>query len=516
MDLEDIKSPLPPRRFTSQVEEDSDEKPVTTIPTGETVLTPPVAAEPARSDITAPTQIPTTPKIDKSKFMIFGAIGLLVVIIIVLIVKVIVPAIFGGKKQDTVINYWGLWEDSSVIQGVIADYESKNPGIKINYIKNAKTNYRTRLQARLENGDATTDNPDIFRYHASWLPMFKNDLAKVPADTATSIGLDTDYFDSYKTEIKQGGSWMGIPLMYDGLALYYNKDLIDSAQVQLPKSWWDLEMAANKLTVRDSANNITVAGVAMGLADNVDHWSDILGLMMKQGGVNILATDADNTKKMQDVLTFYTMFRTKDHVWDENLPASTQFFAQGKLAFYFAPSWRVFDIEDLKVPELKYAVTSVPQLPTMQNVPMDQANTSGDLTNINWSTYWVEGVNPNSKVQKEAWKFLQYLSAQENLEKMYTAASQIRSFGEIYPRKSMESKLTQSSITDAFVKSADTATSWYMCSRTSDDGGINETTIKYFNDAVNSIVMKNVVPTQVMPDLRNGLNQVAQKYGLTE
>ena len=127
---------------------------------------------------------------------------------------------------------------------------------------------------------------------------------------------------------------------------------------------------SNKLTVRDANGKITVAGAALGLVDNVDHWSDILGLMMKQGGVDPLKSDADSEKKLKDVLTYYSLFRTKYQVWDEALPSSTELFANGKLAFYFAPSWRVFNIEEMKIPEFKYDITTVPQLPTLQDVPL--------------------------------------------------------------------------------------------------------------------------------------------------
>jgi multiple sugar transport system substrate-binding protein len=518
MTEQDIKSPLPPRRFSSLYEGETAE--VKAPESEETALKVELPPKPAVEDIPpsekAPPVMSSQPVSSgggKSKLVVLGVIGLLVLAIIFLVFKIILPAIGGGKTSGVTLNYWGLWEDSSVIQGIIAEYESKNPGVKINYISNQKTNYKSRLQTRLEAGDEKEDSPDIFRLHATWLPMFKNDIAKVPAETAKNIGLDADYFDTYKNTIKQGGSWMGVPLMYDGLSLFYNKDLIDSGQVALPKSWWDLEMAANKLTVRDENGKIKVAGAALGLVDNVDHWSDIVGLMLKQGGVDVLADDEVNNKKMQDVLTFYTLFRSKDHVWDEILPSSTEMFANGKLAFYFAPSWRVFNIEEMKVPELRYEITAVPQLPTLSDVPLDQANSEANLTNVHWGTYWIEGVSSKSKKQKEAWKFLEYLSTKESLEKFYTTASQIRSFGEIYPRKSMADKMMENSKTKPFVTVANDAVSWYLCSRTFDEG-LNDGMSKYFGDAINSMVINNSPPDKVMPDLRNGINQMVSKYGL--
>lgn len=509
---EEIKSPLPPRRFSTEIEEETTVNPPTdqaptTTPAVETAQIPErleAVSETVKSE-------PVKTK-NKSKLLLFLGIGVGLIIILLLTFLVIIPKINSSKTKQITINYWGLWEDPSAIEGVIADYESKNPGVKINYVRNQITNYRSRLQTRLESSDSVGDAPDIFRIHESWLPMFKGDLAKVPATTATTIGLDSDYFDTYKNDVKSGSSWMAIPLMYDGLSLFYNKSLIDSAQVSLPKSWWDLETAANKLTVRDSNGKITVAGAALGLTDNVDHWSDILGLMMKQGGVNILTDDDANNKKLEDVLTFYTLFNTKDHVWDEILPNSTQFFASGKLAFYFGPSWRVFNIEDTKTPDLKYAITNVPQLPTLTGASTDQSS-DADLTNINWSSYWVEGVNPKSANQTEAWKFLTFLSTKENLEKLYAAESQIRSFGEIYPRKSMADSLNTNDKVQPFVAAANTATGWYLSSNTS-DGGLNDTMISYFGNAINAMVLKNSTAESVMPDLRNGINQLVQKYGL--
>ncbi len=501
MDIEEIKSPLPPRRYLETPEKTAEtenvEKPIETP-------TLPIIETPVE-------EIKTPPKKNNNKIFIWGLVILGIIAALLVFFVFVMPKLGESKKEDVVLNYWGIWEDPAIIQTIIADYESQNPNVKINYIRNQQTNYRSRLQAKLESG--SSDAPDIFRIHSAWLPMMKKNLTKVPNEVAKNIGLDTDYYDTYKNSIKSGSSWLGVPLMYDGLVLFYNKDLVDSGQVELPKSWWDLQTAASKLTVKDSNSKITIAGAALGMTENVDQWSDILGLMMKQSGVDILATDEINTKKLQDVLTFYTLFKTKYGVWDETLPNSTEFFASGKLAFYFGPSWRVFNIEEMKQPDLKYEITTVPQLPTASGTAEEMANSDAGLTNINWSSYWIEGVNPNSKNQDEAWKFLEYISKQENLEKMYTAASQLRSFGEIYPRKSMADKLTANAKIKPFISEADTASGWYLSSRTFDDG-LNDTMINYFKDAINSMINDNATAETVIPNLRNGINQLITKYNL--
>lgn len=502
MSLEDIKSPLPPRNMVSQAVDD-------TNTLGQVNMsTQPVYNEPvSRTESMAGS--PT--KEEEGGTKKFKPIKLLIGLI--LLVGVIAGGYFfinkNGIGKEVVINYWGLWENEAVMGGLVADFEAKNPGIKINYKNNQKIDYRTRLKGRLQKDPEQEEVPDIFRIHSSWVPMFEDDLARVPDSVSKSVQLEEDFWDVYKADLKIRGEFVGIPLMYDGLVMFYNKDLIESAGVKIPQSWWDLKEAAEKLTVKDEAGNIKVAGVALGTIDNVDHWSDVVGLMMKQNGVNPIIDSPDNDTKIKDVLAFYSIFRKNSGVWDERLPSSTQFFASGKLGFYFGPSWRVFNIMEIN-PNLRFEISKMPQLPVLGDTGGSE---DSGLTNINWSSYWFEGVSSRSKHQKEAWKFLEYLASKEGLEKFYTAASQVRSFGEIYPRKSMADSLRANKMLLPFLESANSASGWYLSDSTHDDG-VNDEMKRYFGNAINGIVLDNKDPESVLPELRLGINQLVVKYKL--
>lgn len=484
----DFVSPLPPRRVIPEIEEEKIEK--TETAAEETEAAKPEAKKP------------------------FPKILLLIPAVILLIAAVVAVMKYFGAKNikngQVVLNYWGLWEDASIMEGVIADFEVKNPGIKINYTKNQKINYRSRLQGRLAKDPTTEEVPDVFRVHSSWLPMFKTDLAKVPSDVAKNIGIETDFYDVFKRDLKSGANYMAVPLMYDGLALFYNKDLMEAIAVKPPRTWWDLKTTAEKLTVKTDTGVIRVAGAALGMADNVDHWSDVVALLMRQMGADVWKDDATNNKKIEEVLTFYTNFKNSYGVWDESFPDSTTSFASGKLGFYFAPSWRVFNLEEMN-PGLRYEIVTVPQLPTLENVPIDQEVPEENLTNIHWATYWAEGVNTKSKKQAEAWKFLEFLTAKESLQKMYTAAAQMRKFGEIYPRKSMAEAISGEAKIKPFLAAANLAQSGVMASRTFDEG-LNDELSAYFKDAINSILFGNTTAAKAVENLRNGITQVNNKY----
>jgi ABC-type glycerol-3-phosphate transport system substrate-binding protein len=275
-----------------------------------------------------------------------------------------------------------------------------------------------------------------------------------------------------------------------------------------------LRESAIKLTQKDKDGKILVAGAALGLANaNIDHWSDIVGLMMKQNNINLTKVSSTSMdENLGDVLKFYASFaKSTTNVWNSSLPNSTQLFASGKLAFYFAPSWRVFDIQNLNK-DLNYGITTVPQLPTLGLTSTD----STQLTNNHWASYWTEGVNSKSKHKAEAWKFLQYLSSAEVLEKMYTAESQLRSFGEIYPRKSMSEKLKNNEKVWPFLSVANNASSWYLASETGDEG-LNTEMQKYFTDAINGISQtSSSEDTKVLSTLKTGISQIQQKYSLNK
>lgn len=502
--LEEINSPLPPRKvpFDTGVE---------TEPEG---LAPTQPTPSPRVNVVGPNVTSTTTPVESkpTKKKVKKILIFVIIAVVLLLIAGGVFALLKKPEKQVTLNYWGLWEEESVMQGIIADFESKNPNIKINYKKNQKDGYRGRLGGRLAKAGEVEDVPDIFRIHNTWIPMFRDNLAIVPKETVANLAIDTDFFDIYKTDLKEDGEYLSIPLMYDGLVMFYNPELLNKAQVTVPNNWWDLKKSAVKITEKDANGKIKVAGVALGLTDNVDHWSDVVGVMMKQNGVRLNTLSAENSKKMKDVLDFYTLFKTSDKVWDESLPNSTQYFASGNLAFYFGPSWRVFDIQTLN-PNLKFEMAPLPQLPTTESVPTDQIGAGAELTNIHWGSYWTEGVSNKSKYQKEAWKFLEYLASAESLEKVYKADSQTRAFGMIYPRKSMAEKISANSKIKPLVDTANFATSWYLASETGDDG-LNTEMQKYFGDAINSIALKNINSQEAVATLLTGVAQLQQKYKL--
>jgi len=416
-----------------------------------------------------------------------------VILIILLVVKVILPKFQKSKQPETVtLKYWGLWEPENIISQIIKDYQTDNPHVTVQYTRQSSKDYRERLQSAF----ARDDGPDIFRWHNTWLPMLKNDLSPVPDSIYSSGDFATIFYPIVKEDVFSGNSYYGIPLEFDALALYINQDIFaTNSNLKIPTTWDNLRQTAFKLKQTNPATKKLIrGGVALGTTNNVDHFSDILGLMILQNGGDPAKPDEDT---VTSAMKFYTLFSTQDKSWSESLPNSTYAFATEKVAMIIAPSWRALEIKQLN-PQLNFKLYPAPQLPG---------------TNISWATYWIEGVSKKSQNSQAAWAFIKYLSSKEVLTKMYNLASQTRLFGEPYPRQDMASDLQEDPFVGAVLSQALSAQSWPMASRTFDNG-LNDKVIKYYQDAINSY-HQNIAEKNITEALSQGVSQILSQYGLT-
>ena len=414
-------------------------------------------------------------------------IGIAALTILGVLGFVVVPKFFKKTVTTTTLNYWGLWEPTSVMQAVIADYEAANPNIKINYTMQAPKNYRSRFIA----ASTGANPPDIVRIHNTWLPMLKKDLAPAP-DTILKVSDLSAYYPIVQKNFVSSGKIYALPLEIDGLSLIYNEDIFKEAGATPPSDWNTLRKLAFDLTKTNPETKIIErAGVALGTTANVEHWSDILGLLiMQNSGDPGKPTDT----AVQDALTFYTIISAQDKSWDASQPNSVYAFATGTVAMIIAPSWQVSEIKAIN-PNLNFKVAPAPVLPS---------------TNYAWATYWAEAVPSSSKNQAEAWKFIKYLSTSDVLQKMYAGASQVRALGEPYPLTSMSSTLAADPLAAPFVTQGPNYVSWYLSGRTYDDG-INDELIKYYEDAVNAVNNGSTIGS-VLSTLDAGVKQVLAKY----
>lgn len=423
------------------------------------------------------------------------------------------------EKIPVVINVWGLWESNDLMKPAIEEYKKIKPDVTINYEFQSSQNYRTRTQTKITAGEG----PDVYMINNSWAPMFLKSGSIYPSPkevftpqefSQTFYPVVRDDFTNYlplkaqidasaniadkskalQDQFNTEGKIYGIPRGIDGLALYYNVDILNATGIPVPKTWNEFRDAVFKLTVVDQSDIIKTSGAAIGLTGNVDHWSDIVGLLFyQQPGAKI---DAPGDSNGADVLRFYTDFAkvSQKRVWDNTFEPSTQAFAAGKVAFYFGPSWRAHELRQMN-PRLNFRIAPVPQL-------------AGK--NVGWANYWGYTVSSKSRFPLESWEFLKFLTSPEAEKILYQKASETRLFGLPYSRVDLQKELINDPLVGAFVAQGPFYKSWYLNSNTMDQG-LNDEMIKYYEDAVNATI-SNGDPQSSLGTTSKGIQQVLDKY----
>lgn len=328
---------------------------------------------------------------------------------------------FGNSNEPVTLTYWGLWEDPDVMQKIINKYQEAHPNVTINYEDRSilpVIDYKERVFTR--SADAKVD---IMRVHTSWMPRIKDSLTPAPSNLIKTEEFNGKYYPVAIKDTVFEDKVYGIPAYYDGLVLVYNKaHFAEINQTQAPTAWEEFRRIALDLTRRaGSRENVLIrAGAAMGAADNIDHFSDILGLMWSQAKVEI--PSQIDSQAGQDALAFYTNFLAEDGVWDPSFPEATTAFAQGKVSMIFVPSWRVVEIINANK-DIQIGVAPVPQA-----IPSSPAS---------WATFWVDVVDKNSPNARVAWDFLNFVSQEEQQLQLFDEASKIRKFGTPFALTSM-------------------------------------------------------------------------------
>ncbi len=457
---------------------ETDPSSINAVPIETSQTTPPLAPPPDSAN-------------DKSfpyKMILFGIFALLLIVGAIFAVMSFAQKKTSGPVQ---LTYWGLWEDAATIQPLITKFEQKNPNIKIVYQKLTAKQYRQKVIVRGKDNRG----PDIFTYHNTWVPMMAEILTPVPKEYYTPDSFKKTFYPVIAQDLIIDDSILGIPLSIDGLVLLYNKDMFKRAGlVNAPYTWEDVITYANELTVPDQSGGIITAGIALGTANNIDHFSDIFGWMLLQNGASI--SDL-SSPEAQEVLESYRQFaESPDNVWDDRMPNNVLAFAQGKVAMIMVPTWQILTVKALN-PETQVGVAPLPVLP-------------GEEEPLSVASYWVEGVSRQSQHQKEAFMFLSFLGEKENLIERFSLQSKTRLFGSAYPRIDMKEMLKDNEYLVPLIAQASFMKSIPTMSKTFDEG-LNDEINTYLKSAIDD-AGKGVSYQEAMRTADAGIGQVLEKF----
>jgi multiple sugar transport system substrate-binding protein len=423
-------------------------------------------------------------------YFIIGGVILFFIIVFGFFVRLFFSSSEKNKEIDLV--YWGLWEDKSIIQPLIDQYQTKNPNVKINYQKMDPNGYRDRLIVRSQQNNG----PDIFRFHNTWIPEIKTVLSAIPKGIMSESEFEKTFYEIYHKDLKINNSYFGIPLMLDGLVMVYNENLFNNVGIKdPPETWEDIINSVGQLTVKDKTGKIVTSGIALGTASNISHFSDIFCLFLLQNGADLTKLD---TPEASGALESYRKFAEQpDNYWDENMPDSIEAFIQEKTAMIIIPSWELLRIKSLNN-NLNFKVIPVPKLP--------QANP------VSIASYWVDGVSKYSDgiKQLEAWKFLKYLSEKETMARLFELQSNNRLFGTAPSRIDLAPIAVQNEYIGPVIKQAKYFKSSPGISNTYDNG-LNDEIIQYIENSINETINGESYDA-ALKTAKEGIDKVIERY----
>ncbi len=367
------------------------------------------------------------------------------IFILVLLSTLVFSAGFGCKQnvlnkeqfKPITLEYWGVWDTPEQMNKVISAYRATHPTIRVNYRNFRYDEYEAKLLA------AAWDNrvPDIFMIPSTDLKKYQDKLSSMPKvvkipitqlqgtikkeaittlQTVNSLSLQDvkeKFVQVVNDDVVVDNKIYGLPYSVDTLVTFYNSDLLTKAGIPEPMKDLDElveQVEKSGLVKVGQSNQIYQAGVAMGGADNIPRFFDILSALWMENDVKLQGgefnplQDKTSAQRFADVLTFYTYFAdpTKAvYSWNADLPNAFELFAQGKLAYFFGYSYHADELRKRGV-QFNWDLENFPQ-------------TKGAEGTKYYSNYWLNVVAKNSPNQDAAWNFIQSVTTDPNLVNQY-------------------------------------------------------------------------------------------------
>ena len=202
-------------------------------------------------------------KVTRNQTIILGIVGVVVLFLILIFTGVIPGLRTASKKQVKAdLDFWGVFDKSSVYQNVIDQFQDLHQGIKINYRQLDPETYENELINALAAGRG----PDIFMIHNTWLPKHYDKISPLPEEKLNIAVYGDQLFPKVvKTDFTSNDTIYAFPLSIDTLALVYNKDIFDQSGIALaPTTWLEFQNIVPQLRILDKTGKISRAAAAIG------------------------------------------------------------------------------------------------------------------------------------------------------------------------------------------------------------------------------------------------------------
>ena len=316
----------------------------------------------------------------------------------------------GKTESDHVTITYGFWQSNLLpyIEERIAAFETENPNIHVELIDNVGSDHSFRDYWTDRNKEREAGGlPDVFQMNATNVRTYANAGKLMALDSwiAETDTVDMDNFPSSVNEIYYcNAQQVGIPIDYDTIGLWYNKELFDRAGVEYPTLNWTWEEAMTAAEKIDALGD-DIYGTLGGNLDQRGYYNTVAAMGGYINRDNRFGFDLPETRAGIQYWYDWTKYAPDVDYEAVNGVQDRSLFLAGKIGMAFGGDWEIADyLSDTSAIADQVAVTELPVMPNGKrgSVIHGKANV----------------VSADTKYPEAALKLLAFLSTDESYQKL--------------------------------------------------------------------------------------------------
>ncbi len=313
-----------------------------------------------------------------------------------------------SNDKSISIDFWGLGSEGESLKKIVPEFESNNPGIKVN----VQMIPWTAAQEKLISAFAGDNTPDICQLGNTWVPQFSQLNAIIDLDPyieKSSVIKKEKYFPGIWDTNVIDSLIYGIPWYIDTRVLYYRTDVLKKAGYNHPPKTWDqLYDLSNKVV----ENNKGKDKYAIYLPTN--EWAPfvIFGL---QNNSTILKDHSGrgnfSGERFEEAFDFLIKFHREGlaPIGISQVTNVYQAFAEEYFSMYISGPWNIPEFKKWMTGDLRDKWMTAP-LPSKNNDSIPGVSLAGGASLV---------IFKNSLHKDAAWKFIEFLSLKKTQLQFY-------------------------------------------------------------------------------------------------
>ncbi len=304
-----------------------------------------------------------------------------------------------GEQEETTPEYSGeltFMAVSSVsgfegFEEAIANFEEMYPGVTVSI----ESLEGAAIISKFTTTALAGAGPDVVTFDVGKATDISSMGLLMPL-TDKLAEIEGTYFEGAIDAGMFQGEYYTVPWYFNNLAMYYNQDILDEIEEDIPTNWEELEEVVRKATE---------AGYS-GITTRLNGYS--MFHYFFQAGNPVIDTTGEvpvvtvNDESGQKAFDFYTGLHTKYNAFPESMKEATSWdkayvpFVQGESALLISGDFAYSHVVEL-APDLNFGIAPLPE---------------GDIAASTMGGYSM-GINVNSEQKELAWEFVQYITGEQ-------------------------------------------------------------------------------------------------------